>query len=119
VQTVAIVSGEQQLIDFLYNLGTGNSLIRARDLSVHPDQPHQQLNTTITLVASYQKKLKKPTANIQTPAPAARPAAVPTPAPPTKTATVNTSTPAMKPATVKTSPPPANPFVIPPKPKIK
>jgi Tfp pilus assembly protein PilO len=55
-QSVGVVAGEQQLVDFLYNLGSGNSQVRVRDLSVHPDPPHQQLNAQITLVASYQKK---------------------------------------------------------------
>ena len=53
--TVAAISGERQLVNFLYNLGAGNSLIRVRSLSAHPDQPRQTLNANITLVASYQK----------------------------------------------------------------
>ncbi len=76
-QTITTTSGEKQLVDFLYNLGTGNSFIRVKDLSVQPDQPHQQLTARITLVASYQKKLPGPGASA--PAPAA--AKTPTPAP--------------------------------------
>jgi len=55
-QTITVESGEQQLVDFLFNLGSGNSLIRVRDLGLHPDPPHQQLSGTIKLVASFQKK---------------------------------------------------------------
>src|SRR5947207_93916 len=33
-QTIAVQSGEQQLVDFLFNLGSGNSLIRVRDLGL-------------------------------------------------------------------------------------
>jgi len=55
-QTITVESGEQQLVDFLFNLGSGNSLIRVRDLGLHPDAPHQQLSGTIKLVASFQKK---------------------------------------------------------------
>jgi hypothetical protein len=55
-QTVAFQSGEQQLVDFLFTLGSGNSLIRVRDLEVGPDQPRQNLNGHVTLIASYQKK---------------------------------------------------------------
>jgi hypothetical protein len=55
-QLIVVQSREQQLVDFLYNLGSGNSLIRVRGLTLHPDQSHQQLAANVTLVASYQKK---------------------------------------------------------------
>jgi len=55
-QSITVLAEEGQLVDFLYNLGAGNSLIRARSLSLHPDLPHQKLTAGITLVASYQKK---------------------------------------------------------------
>jgi type II secretory pathway component PulM len=55
-QTIALQSGEQQLVDFLYTLGSGNSLIRVRDLGLRPDPPRQSLSGTVTLIASYQKK---------------------------------------------------------------
>lgn len=61
-QTVSGVSTEKQLVDFMYNLGSGNSLVRVRSLSVHPDASRQQLNANITLVASYQKNPKPPPA---------------------------------------------------------
>ncbi len=54
-QLISVQSGEAQLVDFLYNLGAGNSLIRVRDLSLKPDAPRQNLGGTIKLVASYQK----------------------------------------------------------------
>ena len=90
-QTINVQSGEQQLVDFLYNLGSGNSLIRVRALSLRPDPPHQQLAANITLVASYQKK------------PAPRPVASPAPA------AAKPATPAAKPAapTVKPATPTA------------
>ena len=55
VQTITVQSGEPQLVDFLYNLGAGPSLIRVRGLSLHTDPSHQQLVAGVTLVASYQK----------------------------------------------------------------
>ncbi len=55
IQTITVQSGEQQLVNFLHNLGAGESLIRVRDLSLRPDPPRQQLNASIKLVASYQK----------------------------------------------------------------
>jgi type II secretory pathway component PulM len=55
-QALTTQSGEQQLVDFLYNLGAGNSLIRVRALSIRPDPPHTGLSANTTLIASFQKK---------------------------------------------------------------
>lgn len=55
-QSITVQATEQPLVDFLYNLGSGTSLIRVRGLSLRPDAPRQQLSGNITLVASYQKK---------------------------------------------------------------
>ncbi len=97
-QTISILSGEKELVDFLFNLGSGNSLVRARDISVRPDQSHQKLNANITLVASFQKRAKAP-------APAAKPAAANLkPAPPAKPATP-TTTPISKPVAPKPATP--------------
>jgi hypothetical protein len=81
-QSVSVQAGEQQLVDFLYNLGAGNSQIRVRDLSLRPDPARQQLLVQVKLVASYQKKTLSRTAAAGHPAPAtnARPPASPTPA---------------------------------------
>jgi Tfp pilus assembly protein PilO len=67
-QPISVQSGEAQLVDFLYNLGSGNSLVRVRDLTLRPDAPRQQLSGTVRLVASYQKNPSKK------PAPTAGPA---------------------------------------------
>jgi len=79
-ETIGAQSGEPQLVDFLYNLGAGTSLIRVRGLGLHTDPPRQQLVANITLVASYQKNpTKKPAVGVQTsatrpaPGPAKRP----------------------------------------------
>ncbi len=55
-QNIGMTCGETELVDFLYNLGAGTSLIRVRDLTLKPDVPRQQLSAQIKLVASYQKK---------------------------------------------------------------
>lgn len=55
VQNISVVAQEQQLIDFLYNLGSSALMIRVRDLELQPDPPHQRLSANIKLVASYQK----------------------------------------------------------------
>jgi Tfp pilus assembly protein PilO len=77
-QTINVQAREEQLVNFLYSLGSGNSLIRVRELSLKADQPRQQLNANVTLVASFQKKPVR--------APAATPAA-------TKTAAASVSPP--------------------------
>ena len=58
-QPISVQSKEPQLVDFLYSLGSGNSLIRVRDLTLRPDQPRHELSAEIKLVASYQKNPTK------------------------------------------------------------
>lgn len=72
VQSVSAISGESELVNFLYALGSGDSLIRVRGLSLRTDPPRQKLAANVTLVASYQKKVAPKPAP---PAPAAKPAA--------------------------------------------
>jgi type II secretory pathway component PulM len=67
-QPISVQSGEAQLVDFLYNLGSGNSLIRVRDLTLKPDGTRQQLGGSVKLVASYQKNLAKKTTPAASPA---------------------------------------------------
>ena len=56
--TVNVEGNEQQLIDFLFNLGSGNSTIRVRDMNLHPDPARQKLAANVKLVESYQKTSK-------------------------------------------------------------
>lgn len=56
VLNINVVSGDEQLVDFLYKLGSGASMIRVRDLELQPDAVHQHLVANIKLAASYQKK---------------------------------------------------------------
>jgi Tfp pilus assembly protein PilO len=55
VQNITVLAEETNLVDFLYKIGSGSSMIRVRDLSLQPDPPHQRLSADIRLVASYQK----------------------------------------------------------------
>lgn len=55
-RSIGVQSPEEPLVDFLYNLGSSNSLIRVRDLNLRPDPPRQQIFANVTLIASYQKK---------------------------------------------------------------
>jgi len=69
-QSINVQGAEQQLVDFLFQLGAGSSQIRVRDLSLRPDPSRQQLVAGVMLVASYQKK---PTARAATAASAPAP----------------------------------------------
>ena len=55
IENINVLAQEPQLVDFLYKLGAGASMIRVRDLSLQPDPPRQKLVADIRLVASYQK----------------------------------------------------------------
>ena len=71
IQNIGVTATDEQLVNFLYKLGSGASMIRVRDLELQPDNARQHLTANIRLVASYQKKPpEKPAA----PAPAAVPA---------------------------------------------
>jgi len=71
-QNINVIATDQQLVDFLYKLGSSASMIRVRDLELQPDPAHQHLNANIRLVASYQKMettnhLKTATAKLKQP----------------------------------------------------
>lgn len=54
-ENIHVLAPEPQLVDFLYKLGAGASMVRVRDLALQPDPPHQRLSADIRIVASYQK----------------------------------------------------------------
>jgi Tfp pilus assembly protein PilO len=55
VQNINVIADDQQLVDFLYKLGSSASMIRVRDLELQPDAARQHLTANIRLIASYQK----------------------------------------------------------------
>jgi Tfp pilus assembly protein PilO len=55
VQNITVSATDDQLVDFLYKLGSGASMVRVRDLELQPDQTRMHLSANIMLVASYQK----------------------------------------------------------------
>ena len=59
IENITVSSTDEQLVDFLYKLGSGGSMIRVRDLELQLANPPQRLNGTIKLVASYQKAAPK------------------------------------------------------------
>lgn len=95
LQTISVQTTDTNLVEFLYSLGAGQSLIRVRELSLRPDQPRYNLGGNITLVASYQRKLPVKGASASTtaapaaskasgndappPAPASKPSPLPKP----------------------------------------
>ena len=84
---LSVVGRESAIVNFLYSLGAGNSIVRVRSMSLRPDSTHQQINANISIVASYAKK--PPVRNTSAAAPAAGKTAAPAPKP---------ATPAAKPA---------------------
>jgi hypothetical protein len=76
---ITVVTGEKELVDFLYNLGTRSSLIRVRSMTLGRDQTQMKLQGSMTLVASFAKKPPPRTAAPPkaTNQPAAKPATPP------------------------------------------
>lgn len=56
--TVGVNTGAEELVAFLHAMGSGDSMIRVRDMDLRPDQKRYKLVGNITLVASYQKKTR-------------------------------------------------------------
>ena len=82
IQTITVTAGEKPLVDFLFSLGSGDSLVRVRDLSLRPDPPRQQLLANVTLIGSYQKNVRVVPAAKPLPAAAALPKPASAPAAP-------------------------------------
>ena len=55
IQNINVTATDDQLVDFLYKLGSDVSMIRVLDLELQPDSPRLKLNANIKLVASYQR----------------------------------------------------------------
>jgi type II secretory pathway component PulM len=69
VENISVKATDEQLVNFLYQLGNDPAMIRVWDLELHPDAPRQRLDAGVGLVASYQKtpgkNLKNATASAQ------------------------------------------------------
>jgi hypothetical protein len=70
-------SKERELVNFLWKLGSSDSMVRVSQMRVQPDKNRYKLSGTMTLTASYQKDVK---ATKPKPAPA-KPKAETKPAP--------------------------------------
>ncbi|MFM2082467.1 MAG: hypothetical protein RL380_1158 [Verrucomicrobiota bacterium] len=90
-QTFHVQAREENLIDFLYQLGAGDSMARARGLSFRPGNGKMQLDGNIDLIANYQRKAAAPA-----PKKSETPAAAPKPAAPTIRSTPKPIAPAKK-----------------------
>ena len=62
IENITISATDSQIVDFLYKLGSGGSMIRVRDLNLQLANPPYKLNGDIKLVASYQKAAPKKSA---------------------------------------------------------
>lgn len=92
--TVDVTGAEAELVDFLYQLGSGDSMMRVRDITnLRPDPSKTKLQASLTLVASFQREAKAP-AKPAAPAEKATKPAPATAAPPANKAPGNTATPA-------------------------
>ena len=60
IQNINVSATDEQLVDFLYKLGSSASMIRVLDLELQTDPPKQHLVANVRLVASYQKKSPAP-----------------------------------------------------------
>jgi hypothetical protein len=50
---------EKSLVEFLFQIGNGNSIVRVAALTIRPDPQNFRLTGSATLIASYRKDLKK------------------------------------------------------------
>ena len=58
--SLSLQATETNLVNFLYSMSEGNSMVRVRSMSLHPAQGQMQLGASITLVTSYQRKTAMP-----------------------------------------------------------
>jgi Tfp pilus assembly protein PilO len=75
--TINFVAEESALVNFLYALSSGNSLIRVSSMTLNPEASRMKLMGNMTLVASYKKAPPKaaiPTGPTASPASGVRPA---------------------------------------------
>ncbi len=95
------LSKESDLVNFLYSLGSSNSMVRVRAMSLRPDVPHHLLSANITIVASYVKTQTNTPARPA--APAARPPTAPSATAKPPAAATPPKTAPVKPNTAQTS----------------
>ncbi|HXR04405.1 MAG TPA: type II secretion system protein GspM [Verrucomicrobiae bacterium] len=60
IQNIVVTANDEQLVDFLYKLGSDASMIRVPDLELQPDAAHHSLTASIRLIASYQRNPTAP-----------------------------------------------------------
>lgn len=68
--TVDVIAGEPELVAFLFQLGSGESMVRVRDVSnLRLDPSQTKLTCTLTLVASFPRRTPPPSAAPKKPLP--------------------------------------------------
>ena len=87
--TIRFSSKESDLVNFLWKLGSSDTMVRVSQMRVNPDKNRYRLSGSMTLTASYQKDVKatkpKPATEAKAKPVAAKPAAKPEPAKPEST----------------------------------
>jgi hypothetical protein len=101
---IQFIAEEKSLVDFLYNLGIGGSMIRVRQMTLNTDAPRQKLQGTITLVASFARRAPPKSAPGASPAVAAVPAPRPATAAPAPGSPQKSLTNAVKAASASSAP---------------
>ena len=79
--TIRFSSKESDLVNFLWKLGSSDTMVRVSQMRVNPDKNRYRLSGSMTLTASYQKDVKvtkpKPATEAKAKPVAAKPAAKP------------------------------------------
>ena len=115
--TIRFSSKESDLVNFLWKLGSSDTMVRVSQMRVNPDKNRYKLSGSMTLTASYQKDVKatkpKPATEAKAKPVAAKPAAKPEPAKP------KAETKPAKPNGTKPAKPSGNKRIIPSRRKLK
>ena len=115
--TIRFSSKESDLVNFLWKLGSSDTMVRVSQMRVNPDKNRYKLSGSMTLTASYQKDVKatkpKPATEAKAKPVAAKPAAKPEPAKP------KAETKPAKPSGTKPAKPSGNKRIIPSRRKLK
>jgi hypothetical protein len=87
-ETLQVLTGERNLVDYLYSLGTSGSSVRVESMSLRPvDLNRYQLHADLTLVESYFRNPSSPAARTAAAGARTSPPAASSPAPSTIPAT--------------------------------
>ena len=99
--TIRFSSKESDLVNFLWKLGSSDTMVRVSQMRVNPDKNRYKLSGSMTLTASYQKDVKATKPKPATEAKAKPVAAKPEPAKPKAETKPEPAKPGAKPESAK------------------